>query len=119
MEKIVITRQVETVIDQPNVALENLQQELKNIKAQRENLDRLEAEILENIQVITEHTKGYVVNVTEGGTKAVVHKAGSKWVELDVHRGDKVFTSKDEAERYANTIEPREEEVEPVDEETK
>jgi len=119
MEKIVITRQVETVIDQPHVALENLQQELKNIKVQRENLDRLEAEIMENITVITEATKGYVVNVTEGGTKAVVHKAGAKGVELDVHRGDKAFTSEEEANRYADTIEPKEEEVEPVDEETK
>ncbi len=105
MDKIIITRQVETVIDQPNVALENLQQELKNIKVQRENLDRLEAEIIGNIQVITEHTKGYVVNVTEGGTKAVVHKAGAKGVELDVHRGDKAFTSEDEANRYAEQVE--------------
>lgn len=105
MEKIIITKTTEEVIDQPHVALENLQHELKNIKAERERLDKLEAEIVANIDLITKATKGYIVNVTEAGKKAIVHKAGEKGVELDVHRGDKAFTSEDEAKRYAEQVE--------------
>lgn len=90
MQKIIITKTVEEVIEDPQQVLTNLQKTLKDIAKDRERLNNLEKEILWNIELIWSHIGAFIVQVTEWWKKAISREIWSWIIGFDVTRGDQI-----------------------------